>query len=894
MSLPASTYKTGIISLLFLLLFSGLSHAQPLDKKISVNVKNVTLGEALQQISAVGGVMFSYSPQAIPVQMKVSLRAKNKTVRQVLDELFRKTDIKYSLIENQIILKVQKKGGPAADADNALQPVKKKFYVVSGTLRDKSNGEILIGANAYAKGTTLGVSTNAYGFYSLSLPEGQVLLVFSFIGYQSVEMELDLKRDQQISPDLDPVKMEIQAVEIMAENKEEALQNGRLTIAKIQPRLLEQMPGVAGDIDIIKSLQAIPGIKSFGDGSAMFYARGGKSDQNLILVDEAPIYNPAHLFGFVSALAPEAIKEISVYKGDAPAQLGGRLSSVIDIKTKDGNMKKFGFAGNVGLFVTDLAFEGPFARDRASWMVTGRISNLNWLFANQLVNRAIKMNFSDINSKLNFVINKNNRLFVSIYSGRDVFTRNSAVTSKTFGITWDNLLGTLRWNHIFNDRLFSNTTLYYSRYNYFLYVDKGSGDYWKSSVVHAGIKTDFTWYINAANTLRSGVEISPFRSDPGNVHFTDENIQSHTTSASRYHSAQYTLYFSNEQIPSKKFNLKYGIRLPLWQNFADERQFVFNDEHVVSDTIPFAKNQAYSTFFRAEPRITGSWMPGSNNVLRLTWGRSYQFVQLLNNSTSPFTSLEPWVPAGPNIKPQRSDLFALAYLHSLNQSRFMFSAEAYYRDFKNSVDYSEHANLLYNPLLEGELRFGRSWSYGLEVLFRKVNGKFTGWIAYTWSRAVSKIKDVNNDNPFVASFDTPHEVSVNITYDTYKRWLFTLNWVYHTGSPVSKPTAFYFYNGTQVPYYGEKNNDRLPDYHRLDASILFRFSKPERKYQHSLSLNIFNVYARKNPFSLNYNKFIDENGVLLVPSDAAGTYEHVPTVISAAGIIPSLNYKFRF
>lgn len=886
--------KTGFLALIAVMLLGCAATGQNLDRKITLNLKNVTMGEALRQISQTSGVMFSYSPQVIPVQTKVTVKARNKSVRQVLDGLFKDTDIRYSEVENQVILKVQKNKEADKPADQSGLSAKKKTCVISGVLKDKAAGEILIGANVYVKGTTLGTTTNAYGFYSLSLPEGPVHLVFSYIGYQPVEMDLEVKENLKLSFELEPAKMEIQEVEIQAESKEEALQNGRLNIARIQPQLLEQMPGVAGDIDIIKSLQAIPGIKSFGDGSSMFYSRGGKSDQNLILVDEAPIYNPAHLFGFVSALAPEAIKEISVYKGDAPAHLGGRLSSAVDVRTRDGNLKRFGFAGNVGLFVSDLAFEGPFARDKASWMITGRLSNLNWLFANRWSSRTLKMNFYDLNAKLNFLINKNNRVFLSFFNGRDLFTRVSSVSSRTFGISWRNLMGTLRWTHVFNDRLFFNTTLYFSRYNYYLYLDKESGNVWQSSIQQAGLKADFTWYLNPANTLRAGFELCPVQSDPGNVYLSDEALRPYALKTSTYHSAQYIIYVSNEQNPSKYFNLKYGIRLPVWQDFASDPQFIFDENHLVTDTLDALNHKAYATFIRPEPRVTASYFPGTGKVLRLTWARSTQFMQLLNNSLSPFTSLEPWVPAGPNIKPQRSDLLSLAWLHSFHQSAYLFSAEGYYRWFKNTVDYRDHANLLYNPLLEGELRFGKSWTWGCEVMLRKISGKLTGWVAYTWSRAFTEIDDLNEGRAYPANFDTPHEVSVNLNWEPGKHWMLTANWIYHTGSPVSKPTAFYTYNGSLVPWYGEKNNDRLPDYHRLDLSVVYKISKPERKYQHSLSLNIFNVYARKNPFSLNYNKIIGENGDFVVPTDVSSDAVHVPTAISAAGIIPSLNYKFRF
>jgi hypothetical protein len=882
---------TGML-FLFLVMFMAFNvSGQNLDKKISINLKNVTLAEAIKQIGEAGNVFFSYSPQSIPVNNIVSVKAKNKAVKEVLNDLFKKNGIEYSVIENQIILKSEKIHEPDKHANKTPEVAR---YTISGILKEKGSGEVLIGAYAYAKGTSLGTTTNAYGFYSLSLPAGNYSLVFSFIGYQPIIMDIDLNKSQVISLELDAVKTEIKPVEIIAKDAEEALKKGQFNISKLQPKLLEQLPGVAGDIDIIKSLQAVPGIKSFGDGSAMFYTRGGQSDQNLILVDEAPIYNPAHLFGFVSALAPEAIKDMTVFKGDAPANYGGRLSSVIDIKTRDGNMKRFGFAGNLGVFVSDLAFEGPFKRDKASWLITGRISNLNWLFSNRTNLRQVKMNFYDLNAKFNFKLNNNNRLFFTFYYGNDAFSRENSVTQKTFGITWNNLLGTIRWNHIFNNKLFSNTTVYYSRYNYYLFSSRESNDYWKSSISNIAVKTDFTYYINPNNTFKTGFDISPHQSDPGNIYFSDPKIAVNTKTISKYQSVEYAIYACNEQQVGKRFNFKYGIRLTLWQNYGPGTYYVFNDEFITSDTLSPAKNKDYASFIRPEPRLIATYMPGKSNALRFCYSRTNQFVQVLNNSTSPFTSLESWVPSGPNFKPQSADLFTLGYSHRLPKQNLLFSAEIYYKQSHNALDYIDHSNILFNPLLENELRVGKAWSYGIELMVRKETGKISGWIAYTYSRALRKTAGINNGKTYPASYDTPHEICVNFTYDTYKRWSFVLNWIYHTGSPVTSPIGFYYYEGASVPIYGDKNNDRLPDYHRLDLSIIFKISKPERKYQHSLSLNIFNVYARKNPFSLNFNKFIDENNNFIVPADMSGNYDRVPTFISASGIIPSLNYKFRF
>ncbi|HNW89457.1 MAG TPA: TonB-dependent receptor [Bacteroidales bacterium] len=880
--------KTCVIFLLFFAAF--VVPAQNLDRKITLRIKSKPLGEVINEIGQKANINFSYSTQNIPVEKPVSIKARNASVRSILDELLKKYSIEFTVVESQVILKAIK---------NTIEPWaekqinEKQKFTISGYLKDAATGEVLIGAYVYAKGTTLGTATNAYGFYSLTIPQGSYVMVFSFVGYKSFEESLDLKENLQVSKELEFDKTEIKAVEIKSGSAEEAILTKKLNAIKLSPKEISHLPSFAGDFDLIKTLQAIPGIKTYGDGSALFYARGGNSDQNLIMVDEAPIYNPSHLFGFFSALAPEAINDAEIYKGDFPAKYGGRLSSVVDIKIREGNMKKFGFAGSIGPYTSYLSLEAPIKKDKCSFYVSARKSTLGWIPYVLKLNKNLKMSFFDVNAKINFKANENNRFFLSFYGGQDVYSRINQSSFNTFGITWNNLLGTFRWNHIFNNRIFSNTTAYYSRYNYFLYLSREEKNYWKSAIMDLTFKTDFSYFLNPENTLRAGISISYRTFNPGNVSFTNPDMQEHAPVISRYSSLEYDIYLSNEQQIGEKFTLNYGVRLPVWQDIGPTTFYSFNTLNEVYDTTFVAKSKTYSTYLSPEPRFSLQYTITKKNALKLYYSRTSQFMQVLTNSVGPFTSLEVWVPSGPSIKPQKTDHIGLSFFRNLFGSKVILSVDGYYKWFHNTIDYKDHANMLFNPLIEGELRFGKGRAYGVELMIRKSEGKLTGWIGYTYSRSFKVIPGINNDEEFPANYDSPHNIYVNISFDTENRFFFSANWMFLKGNPVTTPVAFYYYNGYSVPLYGSKNNSRLPDYHRLDVSVGFRLNKPFRKYQHSLSITLYNAYARKNPFCVNFNK-IDDNGNFIVPADNSKGYELVPTTISVSGIIPSISYKFRF
>ena len=398
------------------------------------------------------------------------------------------------------------------------------------------------------------------------------------------------------------------------------------------------------------------------------------------------------------------------------------------------------------------------------------------------------------------------------------------------------------------------------------------------------------------NTLKTGIEISSHASNPGNVHFTDSLIQKSTPVIPRYNSREIDIYISNEQTITDKLSVYYGLRLPVWRNIGETSVYYFNSSYEVIDTLLVGDKESYYTASSPEPRINLKYSFSKNSAVKACYSRTTQFIQVLSNSISPFNSLEVWVPCGPNIKPQKSDQFSLGYAKRFYKNNLNFSAEAFYKNCINQIDYEDHANMLYNPLIEGELRFGKSWSYGLELMLRKTEGKFSGWLGYTYSRVFKKIEGVNNNETYPAFYDRPNDITLNFSYNTGKHWLFSANWIYMTGGAITTPIGFYYYDGYNVPLYGDKNNDRLPDYHRLDLLVTLKLNRPGsvKKFQHSCTFTIYNAYARKNPISVDFNKIIDDNGNFVIPSDHDSQNEIIPTKISVAGFIPSISYNFKF
>lgn len=885
----AYIYSTTLI-LVILASFSLLTPirltAQDLSQKLSIEVHQKPLSDLLKQIEEIGSVQFSYNPHEIQADRLVTFKARNKSLQTILEHLLPPLSIDYITIENHIVLKLQA-------SSTLTRKQTSTYHTIHGFIKDKSTGEALIGANIYLADKRAGAVSNGYGYYSLTLPDGAYSIIYSFLGYQELVIQVELQEDITKPIELEPLQRNIPEVEVNSAGSLSSLGNNQLSEIRFNQASLRQLPGFAGDVDILRAIQAFPGIQNYGDGSSFYYVRGGNSDQNLLLIDEVPVYNPSHLFGFFSAFSPDAINDVQVLKGDFPARYGGRLSSVIDIKAKEGNSKHFGISGNVGPYASSLTLEGPIIKDKASFFISGRFSTLNWLNHFIRDEQQFDFFFYDLNAKFNFKLNERNRIFFTYYSGMDYFSRIINSMYRTYGITWDNLALTFRWNHLYNSKLFSNTTVNYGQYKYYLFISEKQDDYWNSIISNITAKSDYTWYLNPTNTIRMGGEVSFHYSNPGNVYLVEPDTSSDLPQVAKYRSMEYVVYLSNEQTLWKHLSLRYGIRIPVWQDIGPTTIYYFNTNYQVSDTATIPALTSYQAFCRPEPRISATWTFDPKSAIRASYCRTTQFLQVLSNSISPFNSLEVWAPAGPNIQPQMVDHFALGYFRKIIHSKLNFSAEAYYKQFHNAIDYKDHANLLFNPLIEGEVRQGDAWSYGLELMIRKTEGRFTGWVGYTYSRAFINTPGINNNQTYSAPYDRPNEICINLSYSDKKHWDLAANWVYLSGIALTTPTGFYYYNGYSVPAYGARNNNRLPDYHRLDLSATYRFNKPGNRFTHSVAITLYNAYGRSNPFSLSFNK-IEDNGNYVVPSNLMDQYTLVPTTISVAGIIPSINYQFKF
>ncbi|WP_333820646.1 TonB-dependent receptor [Ohtaekwangia sp.] len=871
-SLPNQRWRWLVIPAICICLQTFAQNNLP-DVSISLEV-NGSLAELLEAIAKKGGVRFSYNPKKIEAAQTTKYSAVNKKLTAVLSDLADRFGIRYTLVEGQIILKPEKKTDKGE-----LQTI-----TLSGTIKDAGSGEALIGASVLVKELQTGTVTNGFGFYSVTVPKGKYTVTSSFLGYQphtaTVDLGASVQQDIALKEDL-PVLEEV----IVSNPLPDVAQEIAVSNTNVRPKTVEDRPALFGEMDVVKSLESIPGVKLHSDGSTFYYVRGGNRDENLVLMDDAPIYNPSHMLGLFSTIIPDAVNDITLYKGDMPASLGGRLSSVLDVRTKKGNDQRFEAWGSTGLISTKIGVEGPFRKSASSFLVSARASTLKWIF--QRINKDVKQfDFHDFTTKVNVKINPENRILFSLYTGADnYFDTNN-------GISWSNTAGTLRWNHLFGDRLFMNTTLALSGYDYFLYTDVATNTRWNSHISNFSVKSDFSYFIRPENELTFGLSANGYTFNPGNLQ-SDTTISFLPTLSVR-NSVEFVLYGNHEVKLNERWGVNYGARFSVWSDTGESFEYVFDANHNPIDTLYYAKGDNYKQFVNIEPRFTLSYLLNDHASVKASYARNVQNVHLISNSISPFTSLEVWLPSSINIKPETANQATVGYYHSWQNIGTSFTAEAFYKKMNNQIDYSAHAETLLNPLLERELRFGKATAYGIELLARKDEGRLRGWIGYTYSRARRRFADINEGRVYNAYYDRPHQVNLMVSYDLSLRWNLGMNWVYSTGSPFSSPVSFYQYNGEEVPVYGQKNNDRLPDYHRLDLSATVKLNKnPEKRFRHSLSFSIFNVYGRKNALFVNYNKTENSNGDFKIPADASDG-NRVTSQYYLFRFTPSIAYNFKW
>ncbi len=768
-------------------------------------------------------------------------------------------------------------------------------FTISGKVTDQSNGETLFGTSIFLKGTDIGAITNEYGFYSISAPAGSYTLIFSYMGFNEVSKEVVLNQNITMDMELVEFSTQLDEVEVTAEEPERAaLRKPEMSVSKLNIKTVKQMPVVLGEVDIIKSLQILPGVTSNGEGSSGFHVRGGAVDQNLVLLDEAIIYNTSHLLGFFSVFNADAVKDLKLYKGGIPARFGGRVSSVLDVRQKDGNSKNFTMTGGIGAISSRLAIEGPMFNERGSFLVAGRGSYAH-LFL-KLAGEDNSASFYDLNLKTNYNLNKNNRLYLSGYFGRDLFD-----IGDSFSSSYGNASGNLRWNHIFNDRLFSNLSLIYSNYDYELNINDFEFN-WVSSIQNYNIKYDLKYYFNDAFKLDFGVSTIKYEFDPGQIKPKSPTSAINELQLDKKRALESAAYINAEHKLTDKLTAQYGIRFshfnrmggqPL-NDYLGDRPLVFNStlliyerQDPIGETV-YSKSESIETFSNFEPRASLAYQINESSSVKLGYTRAAQYIHLLSN-TSAVTPIDVWTPSGKYIKPQLSDQFALGYFRNFKDKMYSMEMETFYKTVDNRIDYIDGSDLIGNNTIEREVLSGESRAYGLELLLRKNEGAFTGWLAYTLSKSEQRTPGgnaggpgINNGEWYSTPYDRTHDISLTGAYQLTDKWSFGANAIFQTGRPVTYPNGQYQYEGVSIASYSDRNADRLPAYYRLDVSATYRPNRrPDKRWKGEWVFGIYNVFNRKNAASISFGQNLE-----------TGANEATRTAIF--GIVPSVTYNFKF
>ena len=769
-------------------------------------------------------------------------------------------------------------------------------HTISGTVYDKNNNETLIGVSLYFPELNAGVTTNEYGFYSVTLPKGTYKLQVNYLGYYSIVETIILNKKITKNFKLEEESESLDEIVIKSNIEKLNVKTPQMSVNRLTSATIKQIPVVLGEADIIKSLILLPGVTSAGEGASGFNVRGGAADQNLILLDEAVVFNSSHLFGFFSVFNPDVIKDVKLYKGGIPSKYGGRLSSVLDIYQKEGNSNDFKLTGGIGLVSSRLLAEGPIEKGKSSFLIGGRASYAHLflpLFDNQ--NKAY---FYDLNSKINYRFNDQNNLFLSTYFGKDVFGISDNFVNK-----YGNSVVNLRWNHLYSDKLFSNLSIIYSDYFYGLILDF-VGFEWDSGITNFNLKYDFKHYINNDFKLSYGISSIYSKFNPGKIvpNRADSGIIAEKLTDK--YANEFASYIDAEHTLNNKLRVQYGIRFSNFTRLGQAELNVYKDnkpvlydtefkkykaaEAIASDS--FKRSDVISSFNNFEPRFSLSYTLNDQTSIKASYNRMAQYLHLLSNTSSP-APLDVWTPSGKYIKPQLLDQFAIGYFKFLKDGDYSIETEAFYKDIQNRIDYINGANLVANNEIETVILNGKARAYGLEILVKKNQGKLKGWLAYTLSKSEQLTAGrtlnepgINNGEWYNTPYDKTHDFSINASYELNKKWKFNTNFVFQTGQPTNYPVGQYEVQNLNVPIYNDnsRNSDRLPAYHRLDISATLNPEKNNlRKWQAEWIFGIYNLYGRQNAASVNFSQ-----------NRETSRNEAVQTAIF--GLVPSVTYNFKF
>ena len=767
-------------------------------------------------------------------------------------------------------------------------------FTISGTLKDGKSTETLFGANVYISELKIGTNTNEYGFYSLTIPKGEYTLKISYLGFGTLEEKISVTQNIKKDFALTENNQTLEEVKVESYKKRSEIKNSEMSVNKLSIQTIKKMPAVLGEVDIIKSILQLPGVTNAGEGQSGFNVRGGSADQNLILLDEATIYNSSHLFGFFSVFNSDAIKDLKLYKGGIPARFGGRLSSVLDIYQKEDNKEEYKYTGGIGLISSRLMAEGPISGGRGSFLVAGR-GTYGHLFL-KLANNKNSAYFYDLNTKLNYKLNDKNTLFLSGYFGRDQFDLSGGFIN-----TYGNSFANLRWNHLFSDKLFSNLSVIYSDYYYGLNLDFFKFD-WQSDIKNFNLKYDFKHYLGNSLKLTYGVNSQYYEFNPGTIVPTSSNSGVIARQLDKKFAIESAVYFDVDQKISDKFSINYGLRHShfirlgeqLINIYANNQAVVYNsDAKIYEKATPigtkfYGKNKTIANFNNLEPRLALTFAFDDHQSFKASYNRMSQYLHLISNTSSP-TPLDIWAPSDNFFKPQILDQFAIGYFKNFSDDNYSIEIESFYKKMKNRVDYIDGAELIANNDLEQIILNGIGRSYGLEFFLRKNTGKLQGWVSYTISRAEQQTPGrnanetgINDGKWYKSGFDKLHNLSVTATYKKNERWSYGAIFTLQSGQPSTFPDGKFDYQGISVPNFGLRNENSLPVFHHLDVSATY-VPKPNKQkgWQGEWVFSIYNLYNRQNAASINFRQNAD-------------TAASEAVQFSIFGVMPGITYNFKF
>lgn len=760
---------------------------------------------------------------------------------------------------------------------------------INGYVRDASNGEDIIGATISIKEKNIAVATNPYGFYSITLEPGNYNISYNYLGYESQTKTINFSKNERIDIQLQSKGKELKEVVVSSTKKNENVETMEMSMNKLDIREIKSIPALLGEVDVIRSIQTLPGVSTVGEGASGFNVRGGGVDQNLILLDEAPVYNSSHLLGFFSVFNPDAVKDVKLLKGGIPAQYGGRLSSLLDIRMKDGNSKDFTANGGVGLISSRLTLEGPVKKDKSSFILAARRSYGD-LFLKLSPDEDLRQNavyFYDLSAKYNHVIDENNRVFVSSYFGRDVFKFGDF-----FKTSWGNGTGTVRWNHLFNQKLFMNLTAIYSNYDYSLGVPEGAQAFeWVSRVINYSPKVDFGYYLNPKHTLSFGASTIFYDFHPGDV--TPGNDQSifNAFELDRQRGNEYAFYIDDEYTVNSLLSLQYGIRFSAFDYLGTKTVYEYIGENgerkTAVNTKTFGNAESIAFYPNVEPRFSAKYSLDEFSSLKFSYNRMAQYIHLISGTTAA-SPTDVWSPSTNNIKPEIADQVALGYFKNFKENIYETSVEVFYKTMSNQIDYINGAELLLNRELEADLIYGDGRAYGLEVFAKKNSGRYTGFISYTLSKSERKIEGLNNNDWYNTKYDKTHILSIISSYEITKRFSISGNFNYSTGVATTFPNSRYEFQGIVVPHNSNdsRNNYRVPAYHRFDISgTLKNKTKPGKKFSSEWVFSIYNVYARRNAYSVYFKQNNDNPNSMKTEAVRLSVF---------GSMLPSVTWNFKF